>query len=92
MTKEEFVGAVASEAGTTKAEARRVIDASINVIGDTLAKGIRIQLPGFGGFQTRIRKARKGRNPQTGKEIDIPQRTVAVFKPGKNLREKVDVL
>jgi DNA-binding protein HU-beta len=89
MTKSELVAKVAEESGLKKAQAERCIDATIKAIVETLAKGERTAIPGLGVFNVRERKARKGRNPQTGKEITIPAKKVAVFTAGKHLKEIV---
>ncbi len=89
MTKTELVAKVAKETGMTKAAAKRCIDAAINALVEALEKGERTAIPGLGVFNIKERKARKGRNPQTGKVIKIPARKVVAFKPAKSLREKV---
>jgi DNA-binding protein HU-beta len=89
MTKSELVAKVAEEAGLKKAQAEKCIDAAIKSITEALAKGERTAIPGLGVFNVRERKARKGRNPQTGKEITIPARKVVVFTAAKSLKELV---
>jgi DNA-binding protein HU-beta len=89
MTKSELVAKVAEEAGLKKAQAEKCIDAVIKAISKALAKGERTAIPGLGVFNVRERKARKGRNPQTGKEITIPARKVVVFTAAKSLKEGV---
>jgi len=89
MTKAELVAKIAEAAGVSKKQADRCLKAFIEAVEDALVKGERIALPGFGIFQVRERSARKGRNPRTGEEITIPARKVVVFKPAKQLREKV---
>ena len=89
MTKSELVAKVAAQAGVTKASAERCVNAFIAVLAEALEKGERVALPGFGVFNTKERKARKGRNPRTGEVIEIPARKVVVFRPGKTLAEKV---
>ena len=89
MTKAELVAKVAEQAGTTKAAARRCVDAFVLTLAQALERGERIALPGLGVFNVKERKARKGRNPRTGKVIKIPARKVVTFRPAKSLRERV---
>ncbi|EKK21144.1 DNA-binding protein HBsu [Fructilactobacillus florum 8D] len=87
--KAELVDDVAKAAGLTKKDATAAMDAVFDAIQDQLAKGERVQLIGFGSFEVRERAARKGRNPQTGKEIEIPASKVPAFKAGKALKDAV---
>lgn len=87
--KQELVNDVATTTGLTKKDATAAVDAVFASIQDTLAKGDKVQLIGFGNFEVRDRAARKGRNPQTGAEIEIPASKVPAFKPGKALKEAV---
>ena len=89
MNKTELVKAVSTQAELTQKDAAKVVDALFETISNTLAKEEKIQLIGFGTFEVRERSARKGRNPQTGEEIDIAASKVAAFKPGKELKEAV---
>ena len=89
MNKTELVKAVSTQAELTQKDAAKVIDALLETISNTLAKEEKIQLVGFGTFEVRDRAARKGRNPQTGEEIDIAASKVPAFKPGKELKEAV---
>jgi DNA-binding protein HU-beta len=89
MNKTELVKAVSTQAELTQKDAAKVVDALIETITSTLAKEEKIQLIGFGTFEVRERSARKGRNPQTGEEIDIAASKVPAFKPGKELKEAV---
>jgi DNA-binding protein HU-beta len=89
MNKTELVKAVSTQAELTQKDAAKVIDALLETISNTLAKEEKIQLIGFGTFEVRERSARKGRNPQTGEEIDIAASKVPAFKPGKELKEAV---
>jgi DNA-binding protein HU-beta len=95
MKKSELIEQVAEKAQTSKAAAARVMDAIFNSASGTIAEAVKagqqVSIPGFGKFKPKTRPARKGRNPKTGAEIDIPQRTVVAFTPGKGLREKLDV-
>ena len=89
MTKAELVAKIAKATGISKKQADRCLKAFIEAIEDALMKGERIALPGFGIFQVKERSERKGRNPRTGEVITIPARKVVVFKPAKQLREKI---
>ncbi|CAI6276642.1 HU family DNA-binding protein [Bacillus subtilis] len=89
MNKTEFVGAVAEKLGVSKKEATPKVEAVFNGIVETLAKGESIKIPGVGTFEVRERAARKGRNPQTGEEIDIPATKAPAFKPAKSLKDAV---
>jgi DNA-binding protein HU-beta len=90
LNKTELVGAVAEKAGLTKKDADRVVNSLFEVITETLASGEKVQIIGFGTFEVRHRAARKGRNPQTGEEIDIAASRLPAFKAGKALRRAVD--
>ena len=89
MNKTELISEIAGEVGLTKRVVGRVINATIEVIADTLFDGDKVTLVGFGTFQVRERKAKKGRNPQTGGELQISAKRVPKFVPGKRLREKI---
>lgn len=87
--KAELVENVAKKTGLTKKDATAVVEAVFGSIQDDLKKGDKVQLIGFGTFEVRNRAARKGRNPQTGKEIEIAASKVPAFKPGKALKDAV---
>ena len=89
MNKTELVAAIAAKAEVSKKDAENVLNAFIDTVGSTLKSGDKIQLVGFGTFETRERAARKGKNPQTGAVIDIPAATVPAFKAGKALKDAV---
>ncbi len=89
MNKAELVEAMASEAGLSKADAKKALDAFINTTTKALKKDDRVALVGFGSFSVSERAARKGRNPQTGKEINIKAKKVVKFKAGADLQDKV---
>ncbi|MFM1930888.1 MAG: hypothetical protein RL226_191 [Bacteroidota bacterium] len=89
MNKAELVDAMAEKAGISKADAKRALDAFIDSTSGALKKGDRVALVGFGSFAVSQRSARKGRNPQTGKEITIKAKKVVKFKPGAELSKKV---
>ncbi|MDG1262124.1 MAG: HU family DNA-binding protein [Flavobacteriales bacterium] len=89
MNKAELVESMAEGAGISKADAKRALDAFIDTTSSALKKGDRVALVGFGSFSVSERSARKGRNPQTGKEITIKAKKVVKFKPGAELSTKV---
>lgn len=90
MNKEELVQEVAKKAKITQKEASEIIASFIDVVEKTVSKGKKVTLVGFGTFEARKRAQRTGRNPQTGKEITIPARTVPVFTAGKKFKELVN--
>jgi DNA-binding protein HU-beta len=85
MNKSELIDAIAAEAGLTKAEAKKSLDAFIKATSGALKQGERVALVGFGSFAVSQRNARTGRNPQTGKEITIPAKNIIKFKAGSEL-------
>lgn len=89
MTKADLAVLVA-EKGLTKKQAMEAVEATFEALKDAMSKGDKIQLVGFGSFQVRAKRARKGRNPQTGSEITIAARKVLKFKPGKALHQAVN--
>jgi len=89
MNKADLVEEVASQTGLAKKTSRRAVDAIISAITDSLAREEKVALVGFGTFQVMGRKERRGRNPQTGENIQIPAKKVPKFVPGKSLREAV---
>jgi DNA-binding protein HU-beta len=90
MNKAELIEAMASNAGLSKADAKKALDGFIDATADALKKGDRISLIGFGSFSVSERAARTGRNPQTGKEIQIAAKNVVKFKAGADLQGKVN--
>lgn len=90
MKKTELIAAVAEKAGLQKKDAEKAISAVISVIMDAVAEGDKVQIVGFGTFEARTRCARKGRDPRTKAEIDIPASTLPVFKAGRSFKEIVD--
>jgi len=85
MNKAELISAISQEAGLTKADAKKALDSFIKVTTKALKKGDRVALVGFGSWVVKKRDARKGRNPQTKKEITIPAKKVVKFKAGSDL-------
>jgi DNA-binding protein HU-beta len=90
MNKAELIDAMASQAGLSKADAKRALDAFIDITSGALKKGDRVALVGFGSFSVSKRSARKGRNPRTGKEINIAAKNVVKFKAGAELSGNVN--
>ncbi len=90
MNKAELIEAIASDSGLSKADAKRALDAFVSSTTGALKKGERVALVGFGSFSISARAARKGRNPQTGKEIKIAAKNVVKFKAGAELSESVN--
>lgn len=90
MTKAELIGQVAERTNLTKKDAEAAIDATFDTIADVLANKEKIQIGGFGSFATKERAERMCNNPATGEKMKVAACTVAVFKPGKGLKEKVD--
>lgn len=93
MNKSELIDRIADKAETSKAAAAKVLDAIFDASSGAIAEAVRtgreVKLPGFGKFASRQRAARKGRNPRTGTEIDIPESTVITFSAGKGLKDTV---
>lgn len=89
MNKAELINAIAEQTGLSKKDTESTINSFVNVVSDELAKKEKVQLVGFGTFETRKRAARTGRNPQTGKEIKIAAKTVPAFSAGKKFKEAV---
>ena len=92
MIRSELLLALAKENPELRAEdVERALDAFFNEIADRLAQGGRVELRGFGAFSTRHRDARRGRNPRTGASVDVPDKRVPYFKPGKEMRVKLNM-
>jgi len=89
MNKAQLIDAIAAQAGLTKADAKKALDAFIKATTQALKKSDRVALVGFGSFSVAKRSARTGRNPQTGKEIKIPAKKVVKFKAGSDLANVV---
>ena len=94
MTKQEIVNIVSDATGLTKVETEAVMNGVmatiIDSLGNTLSKGGRVEIRGFGSFSLNHRPARLGRNPKTGEKVNVPEKFVPHFKPGKELKIKVD--
>ena len=90
MNKSELISAIAAKTGDTKKDAEATLNAFVETVSQSLVKGDKVQLVGFGSFVVRKRAARKGRNPQTKEEIKIPASKAPVFKAGKALKDLVN--
>lgn len=89
MNKTELINAVSESTDLSKKDATKAVDALFTTIAEALAKGEKVQIIGFGNFEVRERAARKGRNPQTGEEIEIAASKQPAFKAGKVLKDAV---
>lgn len=90
MNKAELINAIANETGLSKKDTETTINSFVNVVSTALENKEKVQLIGFGTFETRERAARTGKNPQTGESLNIPACTAPAFKAGKALKEKVN--
>ncbi len=89
MNKTELINSVAEASSLSKKDATKSVESVFETIQDALSKGEKVQLIGFGNFEVRERAARKGRNPQSGEEIEIAASKVPAFKAGKALKDAV---
>lgn len=89
MTKDEMIAVMADQAGISKKQATEALQAFMENVATQLKQEKRVSFAGFGTFSVSRRKARTGRNPQTGASIDIPATRVPVFRAGKHLKETV---
>lgn len=89
MNKNELISEVANKAGLSKKDAEKALTAVVETITEAVVKGDKVQLVGFGSFETKQREARMGRNPKTKEAIEIPATRVPVFKAGKALKDAV---
>ena len=90
MNKTELINSMAEKCNLTKKDTGAALKAFTETVMETLAQGDKIQLVGFGTFETRVRAAREGRNPRTNEVIQIPESFAPAFKPGKEFKEKVN--
>lgn len=91
MIRSELLQRLARENPDLRAEEiEQVVDIFFDEISDRLAEGGRVELRGFGAFSTRDRQARKGRNPRTGEPVEVPSKRVPYFKPGKEIRQRLN--
>ncbi len=86
MNKADLVDRIAQRAGLTKKDARKALDATVDIVTEALANNEPVLLTGFGKFEVRARKRSQRINPQTQKRITVPEKVVPAFKPGKNLK------
>ena len=89
MNKTELIAAVAEKTGLTKKDAERVVNATMDTITETLVKGDKVQISGFGNFEVKAREARVGRNPRTKETIQIPATKLPAFKASKALKDTI---
>jgi DNA-binding protein HU-beta len=89
MNRSELIDAIAEQTGATKTDTDKMLTSFIDVVTKNIKDADGVRLVGFGTFKTSKRKARTGRNPQTGEEIKIPARVAPVFKPGQDLKNAV---
>lgn len=89
MTKKEIVKTISDEIGLTQLKTKEIVQKTFDAIVETLCEERRIELRNFGVFEVKQRAARKARNPRTGQRVDVPQKFVVTFKPGKEMEEKV---
>jgi DNA-binding protein HU-beta len=90
VNKADLISVMAEKSGMTKKDSEKALNAFIETVEEALVKRDKVQLVGFGTFEVRERSARKGRNPQTGEEIDIPAANVPAFKAGKALKDSIN--
>ena len=89
MNKQELIEAIAEKSHTSKSDSKKMLDAFLETVTETLAHGDSVQLIGFGTFKSTERKARSGRNPRTGETVTIPAKRVPAFTAGNALKEAV---
>ena len=89
MTKKEIVKTISDEIGLTQLKTKEIVQKTFDAIVETLVEERRIELRNFGVFEVKKRAARKARNPRTGDRVDVPEKYVVTFKPGKEMEEKV---
>ena len=90
MNKTELIAAVAEKSALSKKDAEKVINAVVTTIEETLKTGEKVSIVGFGAFEAKVRPARKGHNPMTSKDIDIPASTAPTFKAGKAFKDALN--
>ena len=90
MTKKEIVKTISDETGLNQQQIKTVVQKTFDAIVATLVEEGRIELRNFGVFQVRPRAARKARNPRTGRQVEVPEKFVVTFKPGKIMEQKVN--
>ena len=90
MTKADLVEEVVKVAGISKKQAERIVQTVFSSIVDALRNESKIELRGFGSFRVRHRRSRQGRNPKTGDRVDVPEKRIPYFKPGKELKDLIN--
>jgi integration host factor subunit beta len=90
MTKAELVEQVASQSDLTKKDAEVIVQTVLDSITESLQRGEKIELRGFGSFRIRSRSSRQGRNPKTGNGVNVPAKNVPYFKPGKEIKDLIN--
>ncbi len=90
MNKTQLIDSLAAKTGQNKTQTAKTLDALLVTLGESLARGEAVQLVGFGSFSVNERAARQGRNPSTGKPMDLPAKKTVRFKPGKALADAVN--
>jgi DNA-binding protein HU-beta len=91
MNKTELIDKMAEKSGLTKKDSEKALSAVLESVEEALINSDKVQLVGFGSFEVKQRAARKGRNPQTMEEINIPESKIPAFKAGKDLKEKINM-
>jgi integration host factor subunit beta len=89
VTKKEIVKTISEEIGLTQLKTKKIVQKTFDAIVETLVEEGRIELRNFGVFEVKRRAARKARNPRTGDRVDVPEKSVVTFKPGKEMEERV---
>jgi nucleoid DNA-binding protein len=89
VTKKEIVKTISEAIGMTQLKTKEIVQKTFDAIVETLVEEKRIELRNFGVFEVKERAARKARNPRTGQRVDVPEKFVVTFKPGKEMEEKV---
>ena len=92
MTKKEIVKTISEEIGSTQLKTKEIVQKTFDAIVETLVADGRIELRNFGVFEVKKRAARKARNPRTGQRVNVPEKYVVTFKPGKEMEERVRLL
>ena len=89
MTKKDIVMKVSNETNVTQIDVKKVVQKTLDVVVESLARGETVELRNFGVFKVKNRRGRIGRNPRTGQEVQVPEKKVVVFKPGLVLKNRV---
>jgi nucleoid DNA-binding protein len=92
VTKKEIVKTISDKTGLTQLQIKEIVQLTFDGIVETLLDEGRVELRNFGVFQVKVRKARKARNPRTGLQVDVPEKFVVTFKPGKEMEARVQEL